>query len=240
MCTLSWIREGDRYTVFFNRDEQRTRAPGLPPVRRDAGAVAFVSPTDPESGGSWIATNTLGVTVLVLNRYDVAAHAPSQPLSRGILVTSLADLAPGDDAEGRLRAWPLARVRPFTLAVFRIDEPAQLLGWDGAAVTRSVVHDTGLVATSSSLDQAGADRLRRALFKRAVAADEALFTRLHQDHAGERRALAPCMHRDDARTVSFTRVRVRTDLVEMHYQPGSPCEGLPLASVEIARVALTP
>ncbi len=36
MCTASWLTAGDQFHFFFNRDERRTRAVGLPPGQRQA------------------------------------------------------------------------------------------------------------------------------------------------------------------------------------------------------------
>jgi hypothetical protein len=35
---------------------------------------------------------------------------------------------------------------------------------------------------------------------------------------------SPCMHRDDARTVSFTSIAVERGVAVLRYQPGAPCE----------------
>ena len=43
MCTLSWIRQLDGYHVFFNRDERRTRAAGLPPEPGERGGVTWLA-----------------------------------------------------------------------------------------------------------------------------------------------------------------------------------------------------
>lgn len=238
MCTLSWVRRTDGYSVFFNRDEQRSRAPGIPPTLHDRHAVPFVAPGDPEGGGSWIATNAHGTTVLVLNRYDVDAPLPVHPVSRGTLVMSMAGLRAGQAGSEHLAWINLTRFRPFTLALFEAGQPATLLGWDGRALASTQVSASGLVATSSSFRQGQADVVRRALFDDALAAappDDHLLAQLHANHADGQRALSPCMHRDDACTVSLTRVRVGPDLVEMQYQAGAPCEGARASVISLRR-----
>jgi hypothetical protein len=242
MCTLSWIRGADGYSVFFNRDEQRSRAPGTPPMLHARHPVPFMAPGDPDGGGTWIASNAYGVTVLVLNRYDVDARLPANPVSRGTLVMSLAVLSTGEAAGAQLARSDLSRFRPFTLAVFEAGQPATLLGWDGTVLSETRVADAGLVATSSSYHQGRADVVRRTLFQRALAAaplDDDLLNHLHANHADGQRALSPCMHRDDACTVSLTRVGVGPDRVEMHYQAGAPCEGSPVQRLDLVRRRVT-
>ena len=65
MCTLSWIRGVDRYSVFMNRDEQPTRAPGIPPTIHE-GRVRWIAPIDGQSHGTWIGATDQGVTLAIL------------------------------------------------------------------------------------------------------------------------------------------------------------------------------
>jgi len=70
MCTLTW-RRGSKETVevFFNRDEKKTRSRAEPPGERfDANGVRYLSPLDPESGGTWMLVNERGLVVCLLNR----------------------------------------------------------------------------------------------------------------------------------------------------------------------------
>ena len=61
MCSVSWVAAAGALDLFFNRDEQRTRAPGLPPVSGDRNNVRFFFPVDGKSGGTWIAANNRGL-----------------------------------------------------------------------------------------------------------------------------------------------------------------------------------
>ena len=56
--------------------------------------------------------------------------------------------------------------------------------------------------------------------------DEETFLRFHAAHRPERGPLSPCMHREDACTVSFSRVEVSPDEVRFTYVPHSPCRGV--------------
>jgi hypothetical protein len=60
MCTLSWLRGTAGYTVFMNRDERPTRAPGLGPKVRDWDGTAWLAPEDGDHAGTWIGANQLG------------------------------------------------------------------------------------------------------------------------------------------------------------------------------------
>ena len=235
MCTLSWIRGVAGYSVFMNRDERPTRAPGLPPSIHGAG-VQWIAPIDGQSHGTWIGANDRGVTLAILNRYhESPMSADGEWISRGLLVTSLIEETTKDDVERRLRDEPLKLYQPFTLAAFEIGRGARLLAWNGETLAVSQVVETGLVLTSSGYDQEKATRDRRALFTRWREFDPThpthptyptpeSFEAIHGSHIPEKGPLSICMHRPEAGTVSFTRIDVRSESIVVFYVPGPPGE----------------
>lgn len=232
MCTLSWIRGAAGYSVFMNRDERPTRAPGLPPDIHD-GPVHWIAPFDGQSHGTWIGANDRGVTLAILNRYhDSPMSAEGEWISRGLLVTSLLEAVTKDEVELRLRDQPLGRYQPFTLAGFEPGRGARLFSWNGKALSVDSVVETGMVTTSSGHDQEQATRIRGELFTRWKAFDPShpsdpspeSFERIHASHIPEKGPLSICMHRPEAGTVSFTRIDVRPDAIEVIYVPGPPGE----------------
>lgn len=226
MCSLSWVPDAGAYTVFFNRDERRTRLPGSLPVVHD-GDVAYLAPGDGDFGGTWIGVNDRGVTIALLNRYDESPHEPvGTVISRGLLVRELLDARTLSDAHHRLTTHDLTRYRTFTLGLFGPDRPALILPWDGRTLGLEPHTSAGLLGTSSSADQAGAEAVRRALFAEVKPHRDA-YEALHRDHRPARGAYSVCMHRDDAETVSFTRIDVSLRAVQMTYIAGAPCAGHP-------------
>ncbi|HKP30899.1 MAG TPA: NRDE family protein [Gemmatimonadales bacterium] len=235
MCTLSWIRGVAGYSVFMNRDERPTRAAGLPPSIQD-GPVPWIAPIDGQSHGTWIGANGHGVTLAILNRWhESPMSAEGEWISRGLLVTSLIGEKTKDDVERRLREEPLKLYQPFTLAAFEVGRGARLLAWNGEELSLSQVVDTGLVLTSSGFDQEMATRDRGALFKRWKDFDPTRpthptyptpesFEAIHASHIPDKGPLSICMHRPEAGTVSFTRIDVRPDSIDVHYIPGPPGE----------------
>jgi hypothetical protein len=59
MCTVSWWREPDSYTVFFNRDELKTRSRALPPTIQQQNGVRYIAPTDADGGGTWLGSKQI-------------------------------------------------------------------------------------------------------------------------------------------------------------------------------------
>ena len=107
MCTLSWLpdRAGQGYALWFNRDELHTRAPELAPRElRTADGIAWLAPTDPDSGGTWLAVNQFGVTAALLNDYDTGWTPPSGRAreSRGRLVPATMSATRAAEAIARM------------------------------------------------------------------------------------------------------------------------------------------
>lgn len=89
MCSVTWSLSDTGYQVFFNRDEQRSRALALPPAIYDRQGVAVMMPLDPQGQGSWISLNQFGLSLCLLNNYQ--GRVPDGTLiSRGLLLKSLA------------------------------------------------------------------------------------------------------------------------------------------------------
>ena len=224
MCTLSWIRQLDGYHVFFNRDERRTRAAGLPPEPGERGGIRWLAPRDGESHGTWIGANAHGVTLAILNRWHESPVTNDGPwTSRGLLVRDLLDAGSLAEVARRVDGTELQVYQPFTLAAFETGMDVSVLAWTGRAAVRDQVGETGMVLTSSGFDQEAVMR-RAELFARYPDPKPEQFEAVHASHEPERGPLSVCMHRPEAATVSFTRIDVSPARVVMRYVPGPPGE----------------
>jgi uncharacterized protein with NRDE domain len=88
VCTLTAVPTTTGVRVAFNRDELRSRPAGLPPaVRRSDGRDA-VYPTDPASGGTWLAATDVGLVLAVLN-VNRSGSAPGGRVSRGTVIPAV-------------------------------------------------------------------------------------------------------------------------------------------------------
>lgn len=235
MCTLSFRSESLGYELFFSRDERRSRAPARAPALEIRAGVRFLAPRDPEGGGTWLAANHWGVTLALLNHYGAPARG-GDFASRGGLVSSLAGARSLSEVETLLRGLELARFRPFDLAAFAPCEPALRFGWDGAAL--EVERGLREPLCSSAVADAEAKRARRARFAELAphgAPSSATLETFHREHAAGRGPLSTCMHREDAKTVSLSRVRVTPERVTLAYAAGSPCRARFAAELELAR-----
>jgi hypothetical protein len=227
MCTASWLLDKTGYQVFFNRDEQIGRAKALPPKQfvSDCG-VRYLMPVDPVGQGSWIASNELGLTLCLLNYYQ--GDVPDGELiSRGQLVRSFAHFTSSEALIAHFTQLTLSHYAPFTLVIFDSELTSETghvkaLQWDGKTLVDSLPLPPLI---SSAVDADNVRATRRQLFASYNAVEETTESRLafHHSHEPEKGRFSPCMHREDAHTVSFTHVVTSKDGIEISYQDGSPC-----------------
>lgn len=245
MCTATWLAEPGGYQLFFNRDELRSRKPALPPAVRERRGMRYLAPEDGEAGGTWIAVNQAGVSVGLLNGAAAAPLPDREWTSRGTLVSSLADAGGWQEVRRRLADLALADIRPFTLVVA---EPGAGLtvraaDWDGLRLTVSE-GEPEMPLASSGYDHRQVQAVRRRLWTERQAGNGPLtpetLLAFHRSHEPERGPFSPCMHRPEARSVSFTRVRVTPKEVTLWYTPGPPCVTAPGEPVSLPRPAPEP
>jgi hypothetical protein len=91
--------------------------------------------------------------------------------------------------------------------------------------------ESAMPLSSSSYNTSGVIEARRTCFERLTAGrsrlDPATLFRFHASHSPGRSAFSPCMHREDARTVSFSWIKATREAVEFRYHPDSPCTANP-------------
>ena len=230
MCTVSWIHTPKGYHLLSNRDERHTRKPALAPVIQEAGGVRFIAPIDGDHGGSWIAVNQFGITFSLVNRYrcgQCSSETKPKLPSRGLLLTSLADCSSQDDAHSRFDSLNLAAYLPFTVVVLAPGKPSLLLHWTGCDSLVECNGETAMPLISSSFDPRGVEVYRKRLFNALAAerggVDLKLLMDFHSSHAPIPSAYSPCMHRENALTVSFSKVTVADGAIEFVYFPIPPC-----------------
>ena len=227
MCTLTWsaVREGG-YDLFFNRDELNARGAEQPARMETRDGVAFAAPRDSDRGGTWLLVNSHGVTVALLNDYAARWRPVGETVSRGEVVSACATAATTEAVAGLIRKVPLENVGAFTVVALGADGRGRRLHWAGVELEETDVVEGLSFETSSSFATEAVCAERRRRFE-ALAADGGRvgigeLETFHWAHDRANGAVSVLMRRPDARTRSVTRVSVRADRVEMHYQPVGP------------------
>jgi Transport and Golgi organisation 2 len=231
MCTVTWLRSNSGYELLCNRDERHTRLPGVAPLQRTQSGVRYIAPMDGNHGGSWMAVNHFRISFCLLNRYITPSSSKDEKKayrSRGLLTFDLVDSPSLMEVRERVSGSCLEQYEPFTLLALEPDAPALLLDWSGSRLFHQFNDENIMLLVSSSYDQRGAEIARRELFNRMRSErGESYAEWIHNFHASHlpyRGPYSPCMHRDDASTVSFSSVRVAGNRIEFSYFLGAPCE----------------
>jgi uncharacterized protein with NRDE domain len=225
MCTVSWAPTPGGYTLYFNRDERRTRGIGHPPSAAERDGVRFLAPIDPDAGGTWIGVNERGVAVGLLNRYHETPLDTGGPrTSRGLLVLSVLPAPSAAAVLDRVAGRNLAEFQPFTICAVDLHRQVHLADWNGTELRTERTARAGMIRTSSGRDQAEAERIRAAAERELVIGPSDL-DRFHRSHFPERGPFSVCMHRPEAETASLTTIEVSAGRARLEYVAGSPCRG---------------
>ncbi|PJZ69792.1 NRDE domain protein [Leptospira perolatii] len=230
MCTTLIYRDPEKnsYGIGFNRDESIRRLKSLSPTLLTSDKGKAIAPVDGDAGGTWIGINSSGEIICVLNYYEAILKLLENPLSRGQIVRSLLL------KERELESYSpkeLENYYPFKL--FRVC-PKQTTAyiWNGSSC-ESFTDTSSLVVYGSSFTLGErAEVSRRKVFQEkflpASTPSAKEFITLAKEflscHFPEKGAYSPCMHREDAHTVSRTIIVVDHDDVSLLYKPLQPCE----------------
>ena len=240
MCTLSWFFGEKNTHVFFNRDEQKTRAIAKPPQVVSVNQIARLMPIDPVGGGSWLAVNEFGWVFALLNFYQ--GDLPKGKLiSRGDIIRGVSELNCFSRIVEFFDDLTLIKYAPFSLVCFAPNrtpdnqmpphqhvnaQTATMLRWTGNEL-QIVAQQSPLFSSAVMFDDVVLSRTQQA--KRYIGALNCESERinkhiaLHCSHEPEASAQSICMHREDAHTVSFSHIEVACDSVLFNYTDGSPC-----------------
>jgi hypothetical protein len=222
MCTVSVIAQPGLLRLVSNRDERRSRAAAIPPSSRSIDGVRVLAPTDPVSGGTWIACNAAGLAIALLNVNPAKPDGRVPPRSRGDIVPFLIKHKSLDNVAAAASQIDTTLYAPFRLVAVHADvaDVLELV----PAIRKAERHTLAIprMFTSSGLGDAQVEGPRRELFNRLVIDEGPGDRRAQQDqfHAhrwSDRPELSVWMARDDAWTVSRTMIEIGEREIVMHY-----------------------
>ena len=217
MCTLTYRLTESGYELFFNRDEQRSRAQAIPP-KVDATLNA-IYPVDPIGAGTWLAVHQNGVSLALLNYYQAEKKVQEGPfISRGEIILKL--LEDPNNIIVNLKKMALASYQAFQLCIFPSDlnlsnNQLRCFQWDGESLTEQ---SQTLPITSSGIDYPQVYEARKASFQQMTTADKPTAEQLLQFHEYQQDdgKLSVKMFREDAKTVSFSHISI-ADIIKFQY-----------------------
>lgn len=230
MCTLTWVREAESYSLYFNRDEQFSRPTATAPSAEFIDAVEVIIPIDPQAGGSWISVNAYGLTLAVLNRYDdpngakpVPPHPLAGSVSRGQLVRQLSSSASVQAVAETLSLFNQNVFVPYDLFAVGLED-AQHFHWNGEKMHQQ---PAAAFFASSGYDSSGVIAARQRLFDALPDRNADQLQAFHASHETSG-AYGVCMHRSDAATQNYSSVQVTDTTVTMGFTAGAPCSETPV------------
>jgi hypothetical protein len=229
MCTITIIPVAEGIRLACNRDEQRSRAAGLPPRIARFGDGRAILPLDPQGNGTWIAANDDGLVfaLLNLNGSSHGEHAlPACRMSRGGVIPGLLHCGSLENTLAVVRRLNAEEYAPFRLVIADAFEAAEVRSTGHTLIVLPPQRLTmPLLFTSSSLGDDLVEGPRRRLFQDFFGEpvewlDQQVAYHRHRWPAWPH--LSVCMERADARTVSHTVVELGKDAVAMTYWSDFP------------------
>ena len=190
----------------MNRDEQVSRPRALTPRRHWTGTRVSLYPSE-AGGGTWIGVNDAGLSLALINWYAKPQRDRSLCVSRGIIIPHLLAAETLADMAAMFADLPLAKINPFRLIATSVKERRLCeWRWDGTALTRKRFGWARRHWFSSGYDEAMVNKKRGAVLGTAVKSSltPARLRTLHKSHLPERGPFSICMHRAEAKSVSYT------------------------------------
>jgi hypothetical protein len=224
LAAPAWASDPLLLRLVCSRDERIARPAALAPVLHAVDGRRVMMPTDPESGGSWIAVNDCGLTFALLNT-NAGEPPASDGLSRGELIPRVAGAGSLSEALARVLDAGAERYRPFRLLMLDAAQLVECWVENGRLRYRRAYLYGAMMRTSSSLGDAVVEGPRRTLFRRffrnpsrPAAAQDAF----HDHQWPGREHVSVRMRRAGARTVSRTIVEVSPGFATMIYNADAP------------------
>lgn len=224
MCTVTVVPHDQGVRLLCNRDEQRTRLPGLPPRVRDLSGRQALFPVDPQRGGTWVGVNDAGLIVALLNLRPTVSTRSAPKLSRGLIVLELLRCTSPSQAIETATRLDAGLVEPFRAVIVQAGSVAVATSFGTGTIhcTQRLL-DAPLLFTSSSLGDTVVLPARYRLFEQMILQSGAQGwldgqARFHDHQWTRRPEISVRMERQDALTVSRTQIDVTNHTRQLRYE----------------------
>jgi len=209
----------------MNRDEQILRSSTLPPERFPIEGGYAIYPRE-NSGGTWIAANSLGVTLALLNWYSVTPSAPKSQ-SRGEVIPRLIAAEDSATVHDQLTKLELHGTLPFRLiGIFARERKVTEWRWNQRMIEIQEFPWQRHHWFSSGISDSEAEKNRGAVCSRPsteIKPTKQWLRELHSSHENGPGPFSVCVHRPEVRSLSYSEISVEENDVSFAYFPDSPC-----------------
>ena len=220
MCTVTIVPSGNSFFITHSRDEIITRERALSPEVYEVNNHLLLFPKDVKGGGTWIAINANGNTVVLLNG-GFMPHIPNPRYrkSRGLI---LLEIIASEDTYQTWQTIQLENIEPFT-AILWNNGSLYETRWDGKnRHGRKLNHLERFIWSSTTLYDTEALLKRKNWFEAWLSS----YTQptiqdiihFHLEGGDGDPGNDICMNRDgNLRTVSLTAVEMTPEKATMKY-----------------------
>lgn len=163
MCSAAWKFTDGGYELGFNRDEKWSRPPSLDPQWETEHPVPGACARDGAAGGTWLFTNSCGITLAVMNAYPDGRIPEAGEVSRGFIPFLAAASEAPEQIEAALMQTSWQKFAPCRVLMIAASG-ARHYGWDGISFSSLQSPEENFLTTSSfKCEEVCA--IRRARFK---------------------------------------------------------------------------
>jgi transport and Golgi organization protein 2 len=230
MCTLTFIPKPAGFLLAMNRDESLLRQTALPPVMVEKEGLEAAYPSEGGAGGTWIAANSAGIVMALLNQNRERACGPKLR-SRGLVIPSLIHAGTMRRVVQRVEGMDFRGMLPFLLlAFFSSEQVIAEWKWDGSTLRSRPWTWRPRHWFSSGISDSMATQVRGSFcqdaWRRRDAGSAEWLRRIHASHAPAQGSFSVCVHRSEVASVSYTEICYDGSRTSLRYHGGRPCEAL--------------
>ncbi|MCW2117813.1 NRDE family protein [Flavobacterium sp. 7A] len=220
MCTVSFVKTGDKVIVTSNRDERVIRLSALYPQQYAVNNKNVMYPKDPLAGGTWYVVDEKGTILVLLNgAHEEHQISPPYRKSRGLIVL---DMIGSNSPIAFWKAIDLDDIEPFTLVLYQ-DKMLYQLRWDGQNKDTLVLDtDKSHIWSSATLYPAVVRAKREVLFqsflcKKDTISEKELFQFHRYTEPEDLRSGLVININNELKTLSITQTVLEADQLKLTY-----------------------
>jgi uncharacterized protein with NRDE domain len=223
MCTVSYIKHDNGFSLTSNRDEQFSRPTIIPETYHEKGQH-ITYPKDKVAGGTWIASSDKNISVCLLNGGFINhKRLPEYAKSRGKVLKERFEYDTNSDFIEHVN---LINVEPFTLLLIDYNEDIDFkaLIWDGQQKHINIIDGTkNHIWCSSTLYDNVQKEKRQNWFNKFLDNQSNISTEsiinFHSGSYTKDSANDMVMERGNAlKTLSITQINILEDCKQMIYK----------------------
>lgn len=223
MCSVTYLPlPNDNFILTSNRDVSTKRKPASSPITINTEKGKIIFPKDNEANGTWIGSNDIGRTIVLLNGgFESHVSNPPYAKSRGLIVRKTLEIV---NAWTYLQDVVLTNIEPFTLLIIDWHFDFQLweFVWDGERkYFKELNKHQPVIYSSSTLYDDAMKAKREQWFEQWLVKnpnyEQASIIDFHETAGEGNPKESILLDRGDIQTVSITSIQKQDNLATVFY-----------------------